>query len=492
MNPTERQLLIDSLSDQLTSLLEHKFYYPSRVRYLDAILSHIGRLDRNRRYAILALNSSVASQRMLGSDGYDFKNYLRAFRERSILGDYVLRIYCLSRNSNCSLGEQLLDLKAVISDNSLEKCLNLYRINGEGFNCAYFIPLKNSADVKQLDDMFRNSVGGAVSSIHGLLEILRDSLDLNESTMFFEHHDYDSLNTRGCGFRFEPDTDSAEARDKFLAYTHIAERSSQLADPRITLDPQFARYRVAIIAALPIEFDAIRAQLDVGSMALLDDSAGITFFHATTTTEGICVNIIVAQLPTTGNVSSSLATALLIERYQVEDIFLVGIAGGLRGEVRLGDVVIGNTIVYAERKKVTLDNERPDYRIYESRFSELSTIHSRNRYRARMLTDAPAEPHEETCAHFGVALLCVEKVVTDPEWLTLVRRRVQRKLVAVENEATGVYFAASQINPSRTRYIAIKGISDYADAEKDDRWHEYAADAAAAYTIDAIHLMRKA
>ena len=490
MNALDRQMLLDSLADQLASLVENKFYYPSRVKYLDAILDHIKKLDRRRRYIVFALNSSVAAQRLLGTGGYDFRGYLRAFRERSILGDYVVRVYCLSDNSKISLGNQLTDLRAVVAENSLQGCLNLYRTSGEGFNCAYFIPLIDGAETDELDEIYKLAVSGSAPSVQELLGKLRDVADLSAATLFLEHHDYDILNARGCGFRYEPNGVSAEVRDKIATYTHIATGSLHLAT-RDRSNPQFISYRVAVIVALPIEFDAVRGQLDVGSVILINDGSGVSFYHGTTTIGDDCISIIIAQLPTTGSISSALATALLIERYAVSDIFLVGIAGGLRGEVHLGDVVVGSTVVYAEKKKISFDDERPDYRIYEARFSELSTTHNRDRYKMRMTKRSPNGDPDSTSAHFGCALLCVEKVITDPQWLTVVKRRVQRKLVAVENEATGVYFTASQIHPSKTRYITIKGISDFADSEKDDSWHEYAADAAAAYVIDAVHHLQR-
>jgi nucleoside phosphorylase len=488
MNNIEKDLLLAQISDQFKSLIEHKFYYPSRVAYLNAIIRNIDTLDRKKKYCILALNSSVASQRLLGSGGYDFRPYLGAFRERASLGDFIFRVYCLSKTSKGRLGQQLTEIRAVISENMLDKCVNLYKIGPETFNCAYFFPISSTADVELLSKVYQSAHSGDNSAIKHFLSELEKSIDYSASILYHEHHDYDSQNTAGCGFRFAPLEDSDECRDKLSLYSRVANDSFHI-DPKISnQDHRAADHRIGIIVALPIEFEAVKAQLDKDSVKLMDASTGVAFFHATTTKNGQTVDIIIVQLPGTGNIASTLGTALLLERYAVSDIFHVGIAGGLKGEVQLGDVVVANTVVYAEKKKIHLNDEKPDYRIQEARFSELSTIHNPNRYQGRMNVPMPlSENASLRMAHFGCAILCVEKVITDPSWLSKVREQINRKLLGVENEAYGIYFSANQIDPSKTQFITVKGISDFADSEKSDDWHEYAADASAAYVLDVIH-----
>lgn len=489
MTPSIKGLLAKSFDEQMQSFIDYKFYYPSRVRYLDSILRHIATLETGKRYFILALNSSVAAQRMLGQGGYDFRHYLRSFRERAILGDFVVRVYCLSKNVRTSLGQQLLDLREVVRDNSLQSCLNLYRHESEGFNCAYFVPIDPSCDLNNLNSIFQSALGGDSSKSVEFLRAITHFAQLDSGTYFHEHHDYDIKNTIGCGYQYSPQSTIGEQRDLVTTYQHIAADSSMLEITDPTLHS--VESKVAILVALPVEFDSLKNQLDDGSITLLDDSSGVSFFFATTTQGSRSIGLVVAQLPTTGNISSSFATAILIERYSVRDIFLVGIAGGLRGSVKLGDVIVANSVVYGEKKKIYSNQEKPDYKVWESRFPELSTIHHPTRYKSRITTPIPDPTSPPTEAHFGCATLCVEKVISDPSWLMSVQDHVQRKLVAVENEAAGMYFAANAINPSKTRYIAVKAISDFADAEKEDGWHGYAADAAAAYVIDAIHLLRR-
>src|SRR5713226_4550442 len=55
-------------------------------------------------------------------------------------------------------------------------------------------------------------------------------------------------------------------------------------------------------------------------------------------------------------------------------------------------------------------------------------------------------------------------------------------MIAVAMEGAGVAKAVLS-EGSPVRYLEIRGISDYAGPDKNDGWHDYAANAAAAFTI---------
>lgn len=57
---------------------------------------------------------------------------------------------------------------------------------------------------------------------------------------------------------------------------------------------------------------------------------------------------------------------------------------------------------------------------------------------------------------------------------------------AVEMEGSGIADASWSL---KVGYMAIRGICDYADSNKNDRWQEYAAMVAAAYTRALLESM---
>jgi nucleoside phosphorylase len=62
----------------------------------------------------------------------------------------------------------------------------------------------------------------------------------------------------------------------------------------------------------------------------------------------------------------------------------------------------------------------------------------------------------------------------------------QHGVKAIEMEASGIADATWSRGEG---YIAVRGIVDYADLEKGDRWHKYGAVAAAAYVRALIESM---
>lgn len=50
-----------------------------------------------------------------------------------------------------------------------------------------------------------------------------------------------------------------------------------------------------------------------------------------------------------------------------------------------------------------------------------------------------------------------------------------RDVIAIEMEAYGVYYAAKWAIEPKPRFVAIKSVCDFADVEKGDDYHDYAA-----------------
>ena len=61
-------------------------------------------------------------------------------------------------------------------------------------------------------------------------------------------------------------------------------------------------------------------------------------------------------------------------------------------------------------------------------------------------------------------------------------KNVWNRAVGIEMEAAGVCAALYQM-PDAPSFVMIKGICDFADAKKDDKWQAYAADAASAVDV---------
>jgi nucleoside phosphorylase len=165
-------------------------------------------------------------------------------------------------------------------------------------------------------------------------------------------------------------------------------------------------------------------------------------------------------------------------------VLLVGIAGGVGAAgVRIGDVIVPDQIAGYEPGKMGPDGVRRRPEAYRPDF-DLLTVAQSTRAEEWVPQIGAARPGSagEPAVHFGT-VLSGEKVIADAAVLDGLRAEWP-KAVGVEMESFGVALAAYRFGG---RFLMVKGVSDLADAGKDDRWREYAAEAAARFAVAVLH-----
>lgn len=189
-----------------------------------------------------------------------------------------------------------------------------------------------------------------------------------------------------------------------------------------------------------------------------------------------------------GNAASAAEATRAIDVWSPRYVALVGIAGGVRAQGRrLGDVVVAEQIVGyelgAQREKGTerrYDVHRPAHDFLQA---------------ARMVSLKSWLPKEERPlksllrpkVHFGV-VASGEKVIRSEAFVKSLSSSWS-KLAAVEMEGFGAAVAAYRA-PTLPGMIMVRGIADWADPKKDDRWQAYAADSAASFFVAILRLGR--
>src|SRR5260370_19919574 len=112
----------------------------------------------------------------------------------------------------------------------------------------------------------------------------------------------------------------------------------------------------AIIAALKVEREAmVRRLADV--QRVQDDGEPLTYYVGTLPIPGEerPFTVMVTQLIDMGNPDAAIATTKVIPRWRPRNVLMVGIAGGVKGKVALGDVVVSQYAHYYEPAKLTPD-----------------------------------------------------------------------------------------------------------------------------------------
>jgi hypothetical protein len=112
----------------------------------------------------------------------------------------------------------------------------------------------------------------------------------------------------------------------------------------------------AIIVALKVEREAIVRRLN-GAQVIQDDGEPLTYYVGILPVPGEeqPFTVVVTQLIEMGNPDAAIATTRAIERWRPRNVLMVGIAGGVKAKVALGDVVVSQYAHYYEPAKRTRD-----------------------------------------------------------------------------------------------------------------------------------------
>ena len=243
-----------------------------------------------------------------------------------------------------------------------------------------------------------------------------------------------------------------------------------------------------IITALRQELNAVLKKL--GCCQNFEEGSYPTYYRATLKSGSECnqknLEVAVTMLSKPGNIHAAEHTTRCIQCLKPHSVLMVGIAGGIRDKVNLGDVVVSNKIVcYEYTKETSSGSEQRNEVESVDRLLLDRAMNRDNDWHTLIRAKRPTNPDnaELPQVHFA-PIASGEKVIADEN---RARELTQSdpKIAAIEMESFGVAVAAAK-SENRPRFIAIRGISDYADDEKNDDWHEYAADSAAAFTTGLL------
>lgn len=252
----------------------------------------------------------------------------------------------------------------------------------------------------------------------------------------------------------------------------------QMAEPKIDF---------AVITALSVEREAVVRRLDDCTKQQFDGEP-LTFYAGTLKIPGEVhsYTIVVTQLLEMGISDAAIATTNVINRWHPRNVLMVGIAGGVEGKAELGDVLVSHYAYYYEPGKATSEGFESRGRQFNS---DLMLYGRAQHYEAaewisEIHAARPGALGEEAAfpaVRFG-PIACGEQVIASLDVLDDIKKQCP-KMIGVAMEGAGAAKGALSSGDPPPRYLEIRGVSDYAGPDKSDGWHEYAANAAAAFTI---------
>jgi nucleoside phosphorylase len=198
--------------------------------------------------------------------------------------------------------------------------------------------------------------------------------------------------------------------------------------------------------------------------------------------------VLVLPVNAMGNASSAQATQRAMAIWNPAQVMVVGIAGGARGagdDLRLGDVLVPDQVVGYESAKVKPGGQQVRYETYRPSSELLEIARSVPPAEWALKASVPRPDGESgrtlPQAHFG-PVFSGEKVVADADTMRRLRDNWPKAL-GVEMEGLGVAIAGYRHGPG---FLLVKAVCDFADEDKEDSWHAYAADVAARFAVAVL------
>jgi nucleoside phosphorylase len=257
---------------------------------------------------------------------------------------------------------------------------------------------------------------------------------------------------------------------------------------------------VLVLTALDVELAAAKQAFGIAEDAEhATTENGLHIWKAPVTKRGgKAASCVVACFAGAGNVDAAAVTSMLLGELKPANVMMLGIAAGLRDKCALGEVVLAERIVAYEgaalvaggkveaRPEITRLNMRvrQDVSTY---LSNRATLESRLENSYKMLgiefpEEVDAGPVAQGVMPKTTTVASGEKLLRDPEKF-LGMRELHGKTEVAEMEGAGLFAACANFGKP---VLMVRGISDFGDAKKDNRFHLLAAKAAAAVTVDYI------
>lgn len=289
--------------------------------------------------------------------------------------------------------------------------------------------------------------------------------------------------------RREPDLKAVKRAKRILSQTqHFGPQPSPLPDPIEQTD-------IAVIIALQEEFDIFFPTIARNHRAERDPESGISFFHFAAPAKAQHARpyrCVVGLLGRMGPTMAAIVTQRMIGLYQPQTIVMLGIAAGIHTDVRLGDVIVADSIdSYLDRGKLGKQEENHPFplvlsgQVYQCSADLLHSLHTFKyhhaaAYKQWRLTSARfwrkylKEATHSSLAQTGETpppvtytigpLASGPLVIASTSFKELLLQR-NRSFLGVEMEASGT-LAASHQSLNSKKLLVLRGISDYGDERK--------------------------
>ena len=197
--------------------------------------------------------------------------------------------------------------------------------------------------------------------------------------------------------------------------------------------------------------------------------------------EGGTLSVCVTAVGRMGMVATALRASSLIATLRPRLIAMTGICAGMRGKVRIGDVLFADPAWdFQSGKRVREDENghlsiRPHHLPAPERVrSVIELLRDDKDALAKIAADFPGDA-PAVSRIFPGPVASGSAVLADGETILEIKDEQHQELIGVEMEIYGLYAAAHSAHSPQPLFFALKGVCDYADPDKEDGHQHYAA-----------------
>lgn len=253
---------------------------------------------------------------------------------------------------------------------------------------------------------------------------------------------------------------------------------------------------IAIITAVQEEFEAVLKCFDSWQSINIQNDPGTYLFTSFISKSGQAHSILLTVLSEMGLTAATNQTTKIINEFSPQKVFMIGICGGVKGKVNIGDLVIAKTSWdYGSGKIKPAKEKSGQYYDFESSPNQISINPKYNNLQYSTASEIQAiltewnDHHRDNpmsakihCGPMpsGASVICDEALFKE------IIKPQHRKCLALDMETYGVYFSCINSAILGLDYLSIKAVSDFADEEKNDNYHEFCCYLSANYLRSCI------
>lgn len=254
---------------------------------------------------------------------------------------------------------------------------------------------------------------------------------------------------------------------------------------------------IAVITAVQDEFDAVLNTFGDWQVIDIPNDPSTYRFTRFTGKDGQAHGILLTILSEMGLTAATNQTTKIINEFSPQKVFMVGICGGVKGKVDLGDLVIAsNSWDYGSGKINPSKEKSGHYYEFESSPNQISVNPSYNSLKYSTESEIEAILREWNDHHrdkpMSAKIHCGPmpsgaSVICDKALFEEIIKPQHRKCLAIDMETYGVYYACKNSALPGINYLSIKAVSDFADEEKNDDYHEFCCYLSSNYLKNCIY-----